>query len=313
MTDAGIILNIVAGLILLFAGAEGLIRGSTSLALKMGISPLVVGLTVVAFGTSSPELVVSVKAALEYNSGISIGNVVGSNICNIALIIGISALIRPMKIEAQVVKKEIPIMLLATAIFLIFVIGGISRTEGIILAAGIIAYVAYGIISSKKMNIDAEPAIEGEYKPPKKTLLAVFFAAAGLGLLAFGSNIFVNGAVAAAQKMGISQVVIGLTIVSIGTSLPELFTSVVAALRGKSDIAIGNIIGSNIFNVMAIIGISASITPIAEPGLTLIDVSILIIVSLIIWPLSFSHFTLKRWEGGLLFAGYLGYMIYLIF
>lgn len=306
------VLKIVGGLLILFVGAEGLVRGGASLALRFGISPLVVGLTVIAFGTSSPELVVSLKSALENNSAIAIGNVIGSNICNIALILGIASLIRPMSVKAQIVRKEIPIMLIATAAFIIFLNNGISRIEGIILVIGLVAYTTFGIISSKKEQKKIQDEFEGEIKKEKSIFLSIFFTAAGLGLLVLGANLFVEGAVSFAQSMGVSQLVIGLTIVALGTSLPELFTSVVASIKGKADIAIGNIIGSNIFNLLAIIGITASISPIDNGGIELIDLAILFFISLVIWPLSFSGFVLKRWEGGVLVAVYAAYMVYLI-
>jgi cation:H+ antiporter len=304
--------SIAGGLILLFIGAEGLIRGGSSLALRFGISPLVVGLTVIAFGTSSPELVVSLKAAMENNSGIAIGNVVGSNICNIALILGLSAVIKPMKVESQVIKQEIPIMVAVTILFIIFLQNGIARIEGLILTIGIIAYTAYGVISSKKEQKKIKQEFEEGIKPQKNIFLSLVFTIAGLAMLILGSNFFVNGAIAAAESFGVSQLIIGLTIVAIGTSLPELFTSVVASVKGNADIAIGNVIGSNIFNVLAIIGITALIAPMGDGGINLFDLGVLFLVSVLIWPLSFTGFTITRWEGAFLIAGYVAYMIYLM-
>lgn len=310
-----IIFSLAGGLLLLFAGAEGLIRGSSALALRAGISPLVVGLTVVAFGTSSPELVVSINAALDQNGGIAIGNVIGSNICNIALILGISAIISPMLVQAQVIKREIPIMIGVTLLFsAIMLTGSVSRIEGFILLAGIIIYTFVSIYLSRKENNSAvnEEFKEGLPKASQKIWVSVLLVIAGLAFLIYGANVFVEGAVALAKRAGLSEVVIGLTIVAAGTSLPELITSAVAAYKKEADIALGNIVGSNIFNILSIIGITALISPVDSSGITLVDISVLILTSVLIWPLSRSGSKLSRWEGGILLMVYVGYISYLV-
>lgn len=299
----------------MFAGAEGLIRGSSALALRAGISPLVVGLTVVAFGTSSPELVVSINAALDQNGGIAIGNVIGSNICNIALILGISAIISPMLVQAQVIKREIPIMIGVTLLFSAIMLTGIvSRIEGFILLAGIVIYTFVSIYLSRKENNSAvnEEFKEGLPKASQKIWVSVLLVIAGLAFLIYGANVFVEGAVALAKRAGLSEVVIGLTIVAAGTSLPELITSAVAAYKKEADIALGNIVGSNIFNILSIIGITALISPVDSSGITLVDISVLILTSVLIWPLSRSGSKLSRWEGGILLMVYVGYISYLV-
>ncbi len=308
-----IVASLSAGLLLLFIGAEGLIRGSSSLALRFGISPLVVGLTVVAFGTSSPELVVSINSSLEGNGGIALGNILGSNICNIALILGTSALIKPLIVQAQVVKREIPIMIAVSALLFIFSLNNeLSRLEGFIFVAGIIVYTIISVYLSRKEK-NSEVKKEFEENIPKGNLWkSVIFVIAGFALLAFGAKIFVDGAVAAAERMGVSQVVIGLTIVAIGTSLPELITSVVAAFKNEADIAIGNIVGSNVFNILSILGVTAIVKPISTSDAGLIDFSLMLLTAILLLPLSWSGYKLNRWEGGFFFSGYIAYMLYLL-
>ncbi|GBD87718.1 inner membrane protein YrbG [bacterium BMS3Abin03] len=316
MSEYQVLVYIIGGSIGLFAGAELLVRGSSSLALKFGISPLIVGLTVVAFATSSPELVVSIKAAIENNPGIVVGNVVGSNICNIALILGISALISPMHVKTQLVRREIPIMI-GVSFFLVLILLGdtITRVEGVVLVTGIVVYVVWGYKYALKKKKEEEALKEfedGIPKKPFKVWISVVFVVSGLGLLVFGSNLFVNGAVATAVKLGVSEAVIGLTIVALGTSLPELITSVVASLKNENDIAIGNAVGSNVFNILSILGISSLINPISHTGVTIVDLSVMMFFTIVILPLCWTKFTLRRWEGALLFAGYIVYIIYLI-
>ncbi len=317
MSELQIILYILGGSAGLFIGAEGLVRGSSSLALRLGISPLVVGLTVVAFATSGPELFVSVKAAIEGDSGIVVGNVVGSNICNIALILGVAALISPMQIKTQVIRREIPILIIITLIFLllfVFLDFTISRITGALFVIGIIAYIIFGYkyALNEKSSLDLSKEFEESIpKTPYKVWQTILLIIFGLGLLIFGSNLFVDGAVAFAVKLGVSQAVIGLTIVALGTSLPELITSIVASLKNENDIAIGNAVGSNIFNILSVLGISSIINPISDSGVTLIDLSIMMFFTILILPLSKTKFTLRRWEGAILFAGYIAYIIYL--
>jgi cation:H+ antiporter len=316
MNEIQIALYIIGGSIGLFIGAEGLVRGASSLAIRLGVSPLVVGLTVVAFATSSPELVVSIKAAIEGNPGIVVGNVVGSNICNIALILGVAAMISPMSVKTQVIKREIPIMIIVSVILLLILVDDtITRVEGVFLVIGIITYIILGYKYSIKEKDNIEVIKEFEEiipKSPYKIWKSLIFMLAGLGLLVLGSNLFVDGAVAIAEKFGVSQAIIGLTIVAFGTSLPELTTSIVASFKNENDIAIGNAVGSNVFNILSVLGISSLVRPIADTGITIFDLSIMMFFTILILPLSRSKFTLRRWEGALLFCGYIAYMIYLI-
>lgn len=308
-----IILSLIGGLVIMLVGAEGLVRGASALALKVGISPLVVGLTVVAFGTSSPELVVSVGSALDGNSDIAIGNVIGSNIGNIALILGITALINPIKVNVQVIKREIPIMIAVTLIFLLMFLDlSLSRLEGALLFAGIIFYTSISYYLSKRENKKVEQEFEKEIPVVKgKIFTSILFVVIGLVCLALGSKFFVDAAVEIAMLFNVSQVIIGLTIVAVGTSLPELITSVVASLKKEGDIAIGNVVGSNIFNLLSILGITAVILPIASEGIKFIDLGMFVLTAVIMLPLAWTGFVLKRWEGVLLIILYIIY-VYLI-
>ncbi|MBU1299269.1 MAG: calcium/sodium antiporter, partial [Bacteroidetes bacterium] len=269
-----IVFYLVIGLVLLVGGAEGLIRGGSSLALSFGVSPLIIGLTLVAFGTSSPELVVSIKAAVEGNADISLGNVIGSNIANIGLILGIAVLIQPVAVRLQIVKKEIPIMIGFTLLFFVvlLLINVINIFIGIFFLLLLLIYTSYGIYISRKeeKSVSAEEMHVGKRL---NTWLALLLALGGLAFLAFGADLFLKGAVELAKRMGVSDIVIGLTIVAVGTSLPELFTTVYAAIKKEADIALGNVVGSNIFNILGIIGVASVVNPIQTSSIKLIDLS----------------------------------------
>ena len=301
-----------AGLVLLYYGAEFLVKGGVKIAQKMKISPLVVGLTLVAFATSAPELVVSVDASLKGHGDISIGNVVGSNICNIALILGLCAMITPLTVNKKLFKVDVPLMIGSAAILSIFCLmsHGVNRWQGLILFAGIITYTVTSIRTARKE--ESGNAEAGEDSSDVNLLVAVLFVAGGLGMLVGGAKLFVNSAVYLAKLFKVSDAVIGLTVVAVGTSLPELATSVVAAIKGEKDIAIGNVVGSNIFNVLAICGIAPLIAPISAPGISWVDLAMMIGVSVLLYPLMKTGFTISRKEGVLLFAIYVGYTVYLI-
>lgn len=314
MSGLEIVLFLIGGLIMLFIGAEGLIRGSSNLAIKIGITPLVVGLTVVAFGTSTPELVVSLKAALLGNSSIALGNVVGSNVANIALILGVAAIIRPLKVHANVIMREIPIMIGITVLLLIIIIDGeVGFIDGLIFVLGIIAYTVVNVIMARK---EKNPEVDAEFEEGLKSKLGVpvsiVFMVVGLGLLIAGANFFVKSAVAIAKLFQMSDAVIGLTIVAIGTSLPELITSIVASYKKEADIAIGSVVGSNIFNILSILGITALIFPVSSAGINIIDLSVMLFTAIILFPLSRTGFSITRLEGTFLLAGYVVYIYYLL-
>lgn len=308
------LLFIALGIGFLYLGAEGLVRGSSSLALRLKITPLVIGLTVVAYGTSTPELVVSIQTALNNQGAISVGNVVGSNIFNIALILGLSAIICPMKVKWQLVKMDTPIMIAVAALFwFIFLDFHIGRLEGLVLFLAVVVYTIVNFWLSKKgdtKEIEAE-FTDGISKPLRNIWLDLLYIVGGLAILVLGSRLFVTGSVKFAQLMGVSEAIIGLTIIAAGTSLPELATSLVASIRKQADIAIGNIVGSNIYNILCILGVASLIAPIDGTGISMIDVYVMIATSVLLWPMLWTSLTLKRSEGVVLVLIYAGYLSYL--
>ena len=309
------ILILVLGLVLLYFGAEGLVRGSSSLALRLGVGPLLVGLTVVAFGTSTPELVVSLKAAYLGQGDISVGNVVGSNICNIGLILGFSALIIPISVASQIVRVDTPIMIGVTALAMALLYdGALSRVEGIILFILLLAYVLFSIRLAKKQASDPLAAEFGEeIKVSKRgAWVDIVMIIGGLVMLVLGARFLVEAAIDIAKAAGLSEAVIGLTIVAVGTSLPEFATSLVAALKKEADIAVGNVVGSNIFNILGILGISAAVTPLTSAGITGIDLCVMMLFALVLWIFSRTGFRITRAEGSVMLVGYAAYVAWLV-
>jgi len=309
-------LSLVIGLLALYFGAESLVKGGAGLATRLGLTPLVIGLTVIAFGTGSPEMVVSLQASLSGNGAISIGNVVGSNICNIALILGLCALISPLRADAQVIRREVPIMIGVTVVALLVLLDGeVQRWEGAVLFAGLVVYTVLTVRQARSMiSVATEQAFagelgQGENLRPSLSVLAVI---GGLALLVFGSHVFVKGAVSLASEWGMSQIAIGLTIVSLGTSLPELATSLLASVRRQGDVAIGNIVGSNIFNILGILGVTAMVQPIVAEDLAWIDLGIVMLVSLALLPIVRSGGRISRMEGAVLLIVYIGYTAWLL-
>lgn len=302
------------GLLMLTAGAEGLVRGAASLARRLGLSPLVIGLTIVAFGTSTPELVVSLGAALQGNNGIALGNVVGSNIGNIGLILGGAALIAPLQVQAQIVRLDIPIMIgVSVLLGLLLLNGYVGRVEGLLLVGGLGAYTAFTVATARReASPAAEHAFEDGLPAPHSIGRDLLFIGGGLALLMGGAHLLVNAAVILAERLGVRETVIGLTIVGVGTSLPELATSFAAALRGESDIAIGNVVGSNIFNILGVLGMAALVHPLAASELGFVDAGMMIGLALLTLPLARSGYTVKRWEGAVLMLLYAAYLTTLI-
>ena len=314
------ILLFVAGLLFLIVGAEALVRGSSRLAAVLGISPLVIGLTVVAFGTSSPELAVSIKAALSGQSNIAVGNVVGSNIFNVLFILGLSALIVPLVVSQQLVRIDVPLMIALSVIVLIFSLdGSFSRSDGFILVAGLVLYVSFLIYQSRKESIEVKDeyarGFGDEGRAAVSWLKNIVFVISGLVLLVLGSRWLVNGAVSFAQYLGVSELVIGLTIVAAGTSLPEVVTSVIAAIRGERDIAVGNVVGSNLFNIMGVLGIASIVAPNGievSAAVTRFDIPVMIVVAFACLPIFFTGGVISRQEGALFLGYYVVYTLYLI-
>jgi len=303
---------LLLGFGLLYLGGEALVRGAAGLGLRFGLSPLVVGLTIVAFGTSSPELVVALDAAIRGYSEVAIGNVVGSNICNVGLILGIAALIRPMKIEAQVIKIDAPIALAATVVLMAMLHDGqLSRVDGALLFGGILAYTGFTLWQARRESGIVEKEFMEEHRPSVyPTHLLLLFIGGGLAALVVGGNLFVDGAVSLAQALGVSQALIALTIVALGTSLPELAASVVASLRGHGDIAVGNIVGSNIFNILATLGVGALATPLSRGDVQIVDLATMLAIAVLLLPLLYWRFTLGRVRGVLLLLLYAGYIAF---
>jgi cation:H+ antiporter len=312
------ILLMIVGLGLLVAGAEALVRGASRLAAAFGISPLVIGLTVVAFGTSSPEMAVSVMSAYAGQADLAVGNVVGSNIFNVLFILGLSAAIAPLLVSRQLIRLDVPIMIGISFLLLLLALdGSINRLDGVILFAGIISYTAFQIIQArreKKANDASEEVIEKPHTP-LQWLTNVGFVIGGLLLLVLGSNWLVDGAVYIAQSLGVSELIIGLTIVAAGTSLPEVATSVIASIRGQRDIAVGNVVGSNIFNILAVLGLSSLVSPesinVAASALRF-DIPVMLAVALACLPIFFTGRVIARWEGFVFLAYYVIYTVYLI-
>jgi cation:H+ antiporter len=302
-------LSIVAGILLLYLGSESLVRGSSRLAAHFGIPPLIIGLTIVAFGTSAPELIVSISAALKGASDVALGNVIGSNIFNIAVILGITALIRPPSVHIDLIRREIPLMICVTVIGVGFIAyGQIPRLAGIILFLGLCAYIVFSIRAAR-----SQPTGEPETTSKERSPVWIYgvLIAAGLAVLILGSNLFVAGSVALARSFGVSEAVIGLTIVAAGTSLPELATSLVAAIKKQSDVAIGTIVGSNIFNILGILGLTASIHPIVIGNIGMRDAAFMLGLSILLLPFACSQRSISRVEGCVFLAIY-GLYLYLL-
>lgn len=300
-----------AGLAMLYFGAEWLVKGSIAISNKLGISQLLIGLTVVAFGTSAPELAVSVSSAMQGLGDISLGNVVGSNIVNIGIILGISAIISPIAVSRTTVKREVPIMIGVSLLLLGIIIDGeINNIDGLLLVVGIAVFIWYIYHRAKK-----EKDIEKIQQPiiQKNIFLkSIALIAVGLSLLTIGSFLTVDNAVLIGASFGISELFMGLTVVAIGTSLPELITSVIAAKKGHAELSVGNIIGSNIFNIMGILGVSSLISGITVSEQVLIDIGVMIAFSLALIPIMRSGFVISRKEGTILIIGYIAYVIFLI-
>ena len=312
-------LMLIVGLIALVLGAEVLVRGAVALAGRLGVSPLVIGLTVVAFGTSSPEFAVSLNAVAEGEPDLVMGNVVGSNIFNVLCILGLAALIRPLLVQQRLLRVEVPLMIgTSCLLWLLLLDGSISRIDGAILLAGVLTYTALTIRSARR-----EPqAVQEEYvsvsgdAPRAKLMKSLVLIALGLGITVFGSEWLVAGAVTIASDLGVSTLLIGVTIVAAGTSLPELATSVVAVFRGQRDIAVGNVIGSNLVNIFGILGLAGVVAPggiDAAPSLRAFDLPVMIGAAVVCLPLAFTGLEIRRWEGGVLIGGYVAYILYLAF
>jgi cation:H+ antiporter len=309
------------GLVILTAGAEVLVRGAVGLATAMKVSPLVIGLTVVAFGTSAPELFVSLRSGLAGQPEIALGNVIGSNVFNVLVILGLSALIVPLRVDQQLVRLDVPLMIgISILVYLMALDGRIGRADGAVLAGGLVAYTVWSIRKSRQEN---DPAVLAEYAeefPPAKTgglamVIQVVLVVVGLTLLVTGSGLFVDSAVMLARRWGLSELVIGLTLVAAGTSLPEVATSLMAAFKGERDIAVGNVVGSNLFNLMCVLGLTGLTVPGGIPvdaEAIQQDLPVMVFVALACLPVFLIGYSIERWEGLVLLAFYALYTAALI-
>ncbi|MEM9905431.1 MAG: calcium/sodium antiporter [Cyanobacteria bacterium P01_D01_bin.44] len=311
---------VVLGVVLLVFGAECLVRGASRFASMLGVSPLIIGLTIVAFGTSAPELAVSIRAAFGGQADLALGNVVGSNICNVLLILGASSLVAPLVVAQQLVRLDVPIMIGVSALMLFFGLDGtISSSDGVILFTGGLVYTVFLLVQSRR---EKDQGVQDEYAQEygphpfswRKVGKNAFLFVSGSVTLVAGSQFLVKGAVDIATALGASALVIGLTIVALGTSLPELATSMVASLRGERDIAVGNVVGSNIFNILVVLGATSAIAPggiqISSAALSF-DIPVMVAVAVMCFPIFFSGNLVSRWEGALLLSYYLAYILYL--
>lgn len=313
----------LAGLVALIAGAELLVRGASKLALSFGISPLVVGLTIVALGTSSPEMAVSVSSVLEGRTDIAIGNVVGSNVLNVLLILGLSAIIIPLTVHIQLIRQEVPIMLGASLLLLVLALDGqLSMWDGALLAGLLVAYTTFLIVQSRRQT-QAEQAEFSDDLPEMKAgswdaswPVQLLLIVAGLALLVMGSDWMVEAAVVFARQLGMSDVVIGLTIIAAGTSMPEVATSIMAAIKGERDMAVGNVVGSNIFNILGCLGLSglaAGTAGLVVPEAVLhFDIWVMLAVALACLPVFMTGREIARWEGAVFLLYYVAYVAYLV-
>lgn len=321
--DAMTLVLFILGFFLLIGGAEFLVRGASALAIAVGISPLVVGLTVVAYGTSAPELAVTINATFNGQSDLALGNVVGSNIANILLVLGISAAVATLVVRTQLVRQEIPLMIVASILVLLFGLDGrIGRIDGAILVVGAVSYTFYVVRKSRQEVKMLEAKFADDYNADKKhaevtgkLALHLGMIVLGLFLLVTGADWLINGAVAIAEIFGVSKLVIGLTIVAVGTSLPEIATSVMSSLKNQRDIAVGNAVGSNLFNILLVLGLTALVSPdgvlVNRTALTF-DIPVMIAVAIAALPIFFTNYRIDRWEGFLFLGYYMAYTTYLV-
>lgn len=306
---------LVAGFLLLYAGGEGLVRGAGSVALRLGMSPLFIGMTVVAFATSAPEMAVSLQAAFEGVDDLAIGNVVGSNIANIGLILGIAALIRPAEIHMRLLKLDLPWLIFVSLLLLAFLFDGrISRPAGVVFLVGLVLFLFWNIQVARREQEEERVRQEFEHAAPTHRHSAAFdwlLIGGGFVALVLGGATFVRGGIGLAEALGVSSALIALTVVAVGTSLPELATSVVASIRGDDDISVGNIVGSNFFNILAILGLTAVLFPLSRGGITMVDLTVMVMFAMVLVPLVMVRQRIGRPEGLVLLASYGAYIAWL--
>ena len=312
--DMGLaLIQLAIGFALLSGGAESLVRGAAGLSIRMGITPLVVGLTVVAFGTSSPELVVSVQDALRGEGQIALGTVIGSNICNILLILGAASLAKPLSIHLQVLRVDLPILAVFTIILAVVIsFGSLPRWFGVLLLVGISSYTGLTIYLARREQGSQLAEFDSTGRESQHGMpYLLFLVTLGAGLLAVGSDTMLKGAITVASRWGVSQSVIGLTLVALGGSLPEFATTLSAGIKGKGDIAVGNVVGSNIFNLLCVLGAASVARPLIVSGINAVDLIMMVAVTILVIPLMYTGCRLGRREGGMMLIAYVAYVVYL--
>ncbi|MGF1538253.1 MAG: calcium/sodium antiporter [Elainellaceae cyanobacterium] len=313
--DMTALVSLIAGLALLVVGAEALVRGASRIAILLRISPLIIGLTIVAYGTSAPEMAVSIQSNLAGEAGISVGNVVGSNIVNVLLILGISSVVVPLVVAQQLIRLDVPIMI-GVSVLLPFLAldGNLGKLDGGLLFVGAVVYTWFLFREGREEDLDVD-VTAGTSRSLRPWIFNIALVLAGMAMLTLGSDWLVKGAITLARAIGVSNFVIGLTVVALGTSLPELVTSVVASLKGERDMAVGNVVGSNIFNILAVLGVASLISPggiEVSPAALNFDMPVMIAVAIACLPIFFSGNVISRWEGWLFLAHYAAYTTYLI-
>jgi cation:H+ antiporter len=311
----------LAGLALLIVGAEVLVRGASRLATAVGISPLVVGLTVVAFGTSAPELAITLQSTLTGEPDLALGNVIGSNIANVLLILGLTALISPLTVAPRILRLDVPVMIIVSGLlFALALDQSISRFDGVLLVTGLLLYTGFTVQQSRRESRQVQEEFAEEYgaarrQSPVESITQLLLIVAGLALLTFGARWLVESAVVFATFLGLSELIIGLTVIAVGTSLPEIAASIAAGLKGERDIAIGNVVGSCIFNVLSVLGISSLIAPagiqVPPPALAF-DFPVMLAATIACLPIAFNGYAILRWEGALFLGYYAAYTTYLV-
>lgn len=315
----GTIANVVVGLILLIWGADRFVQGAAAVASNLGVAPLMIGLTIVAFATSAPEILVSVIAALRGETDLAVGNAIGSNIANIGLVLGMVALIRPIELKSATLRREMPALLAVSLLTVaLFLDSALNRIDGFVLLMGFVIVciwlVRLGLRSSAADPLQAD--LEAEIPKDMKTWIALTWLIIGLAALLFGAELMVDGAIAIARLIGVSEVVIGVTLVALATSLPELAVSAVGAIRGEYGLAIGNIVGSNIFNLLAVIGVAAAIQPAVLPQTVLsLHIFVMVALTLVLFAMTYEYDgrgAISRFEGLMLVAAYLAYTAYVV-
>jgi cation:H+ antiporter len=319
--NATIIGMFLAGLVLLIVGAEILVRGASRLATAVGISPLVVGLTVVAFGTSAPELAITLQSTLSGEPDLALGNVIGSNIANVLLILGLTALIRPLVVAPRILRLDVPVMIgVSGLLFALALDQSISRFDGVLLVTGLVVYTGFTVQQSRRESRQVQEEFAEEYgaarrQSPVESITQLLLIIVGLALLTLGARWLVESAVVFATFLGLSELIIGLTVIAVGTSLPEIAASIAAGLKGERDIAIGNVVGSCIFNILSVLGISSLVAPAGiqvSPAAIAFDLPVMLAVMIACLPIAFNGYAILRWEGALFLGYYAAYTAYLV-